>query len=130
MFFVTLFSKRMASEMSSANNAFSVDLSVQDLLYCDYKALVLTLALGYGSSLNGHSFPQPAFFTVCCADLMTALAHALGKRNFQNAVSATYSVVRGHHFQTRLRYQPSHVFAVIHLRIAVGQGREVNTGHG
>ena len=33
MFFVTLFSKRMASEMSSANNAFFVDLSVQALLH-------------------------------------------------------------------------------------------------
>lgn len=43
MFFVTLFSKRMASEMSSANNAFFIDLSVQALLYCGYKPFVVAL---------------------------------------------------------------------------------------
>ena len=43
MFFVTLFSKRMASEMSSANNAFFVALSVQALLYCGYKPFVVRL---------------------------------------------------------------------------------------
>ena len=43
MFFVILFSKLMASEMSSADNAFFVDLSVQALLYCGYKPFVVAL---------------------------------------------------------------------------------------
>lgn len=33
----------MVSEMSSVNNAFFVDLSVQDLLYCGYKPFVVAL---------------------------------------------------------------------------------------
>lgn len=45
MFFVTLFSKRMASEMSSVNNAFFVDVSVQALLYCGYKPSVVALQM-------------------------------------------------------------------------------------
>ena len=52
MFFVTLFSKRMASEMSSANNAFFVDLSVQDLLYCGYKPFVVALQVVCSGTTN------------------------------------------------------------------------------
>ena len=43
MFFVTLFSKGIASEISSVNNAFFVDVSVQALLYCGYKPFVVAL---------------------------------------------------------------------------------------
>ena len=53
MFFVTLFSKRMASEMSSANNAFFVALSVQALLYCRYKWFVVALQVFCSQATSG-----------------------------------------------------------------------------
>jgi len=43
MFFYILFSKPMAAEMPSVNNAFVVGPSVQAFLYCDYKPFVAAL---------------------------------------------------------------------------------------
>ena len=42
----------MASEMSSVNNAFFVDLSVQALLYCGYKPFVVALQVVCSSTTS------------------------------------------------------------------------------
>ena len=57
MFFYILFSKPMAAEMPSVNNAFVVGPSVQAFLYCHYKPFVAALQVvcsGTTSLLNTY----------------------------------------------------------------------------